>query len=454
MTGAPWPVRAAAIHAAVFAAAFLALAGFTLSWPMTYDDLHLIRTFSASELASAFTGTYDPDNMEVGGYRPLTVVFNHARQLLFGESTVAHRLFLLALFAVFLAGLGVVARALGAGTGEVIAGGLVAVLSRYSVYHYAFLTDGAHVVQGAFFLAALFGLWRWICTAAPAAFALSLAAIGGGVLFREDTLGALPALWLLAWVRYRDEPRAVPRLAAHLAATAALVLLLLALRAHFVDSAPRPALHFAAWLDYVGRAFHPEGGASFDRPSAWAVAAWRWMPLAAAAALLLCDAPARLRAVAWAVAAAAACSPALTLHREDLLFFPVCFAGFAYAAALAGAARRHRALTATAAAAGSVLLASEAYTAREFLYVFHPMSSTSLTWSGAFVYGYYGDATVPAARRQEVVDRLDAIGIRSSRDYFEKLPRKVYNLEQEGQRTPTGDGRPFVPRLHHRAFRR
>jgi hypothetical protein len=446
-------LRAASAHAAVFAAALLGLAGVTLSWPMTYDDLHLIRTFSASELASAFTGTYDPDNMEVGGYRPLTVVFNHARQLAFGEAVVAHRLFLLALFAAFLAGLGAVARALGAGPGEVIAGGLAALLSRYSVYHYAFLTDGAHLVQGAFFLAALCGLWRWTGTAAPAALAASLAAIAGGVLFREDTMGALPALWLLGWVRHRNQPRAVPRLAAHLGATAALVLVLLALRAHFVDSAPRPALHFGAWLDYVGRAFHPEGGASFDRPSAWVVAAWRWMPLVAGAALLLCDAPARLRALAWALAAAAACSPALTLHREDLLFFPVCFAGLAYAAALAGAARRHRALAAAAAAAGSVLLAGEAYSAREFLYVFHPMSTTSLTWSGAFVYGYYGDATVPPARRQAVVDRLESIGIRSSRDYFEKLPRKVYNLEQEGQRAPKGDGRPFVPRLHHRAFR-
>jgi hypothetical protein len=437
----------------VFAAAFLGLAGFTLAWPMTYDDLHLIRTFSAGELAAAFTGTYDPDNMEVGGYRPLTVVFNHARQLLFGELVVAHRLFLLALFAAFLAGLGVVARALGAGHAEVIAGGLIAVLSRYSVYHYAFLTDGAHLVQGAFFLAALAGLWRWTRTAAPAALALSLLAIAAGVLLREDTMGALPALWLLGWARYRSQPRAIARLAMHLAATAVLVLLLLALRAHFVDSAPRPALHVGAWLDYVGRAFHPEGGASFDRPSAWAVSAWRWMPLVAAGALVLGDAAARLRAAVWAAAAAAACSPALTLHREDLLFFPVCFAGLAYAAALAGAARRHRLFAAAAAAAGSVLLAGEACTAREFLYVFHPMSSTSLTWSGAFVYGYYGEATVPAARRQEVTARLESIGIRSTRDYFEKLPRKIYNLEQEGQRAPKGDGRPFVPLLHHRAFR-
>jgi hypothetical protein len=69
------------------------------------------------------------------------------------------------------------------------------------------------------------------------------------------------------------------------------------------------------------------------------------------------------------------------------------------------------------------------------------------------VYGYYGDATVPAARRQEVIARLDALGIRNRRDWVEKLPRKIYTAEQEGRRDPADDGRLFVPRLHFRAFK-
>ena len=60
---------------------------------------------------------------------------------------------------------------------------------------------------------------------------------------------------------------------------------------------------------------------------------------------------------------------------------------------------------------------------------------------------------MPAVRRRQVVERLESIGIRSNRDYFEKLPRKIYNLEQEGQRLPADDGRPFVPRLQYRAFK-
>jgi hypothetical protein len=442
-----------AVLAALFALAFLALAGFTLGWPMTYDDLHLIRTFSAQELARVFVGTYDPDNMETGGYRPLTVLFNHARHLLFGESVVAHRLFLIALYAGFLAGLGAVARALGAGSFEILAGGVLALLSRYSVYHYAFLTDGAHVVQGVFFLAALAGLWSWARWGRALPLAGSLAAVAGGLMFREDTLAALPALWLLTWAGQRTEPPVMRRLAAHAAACAAIVLALLLVRNLVVPSAPQPALHVGAWLEYVVRTFSLAGHESFDPPSRWAVLAWRWAPALFVAGLLAGDREARTRALVFAASAAAACSPALTLRREDLLFFPVSFAGMAYAAALVGAVRRRRPLVVAVSALLAALAAAEAYVAREFLHVFHPMSSTSLTWSGAFVYGYYGDATVPPARRQQVVDRLAAIGIRSNRDYFEKLPRKIYNLEAEGQRAPADDGRPFVPRLQFRAFK-
>lgn len=446
-------MRTTLLHSAVLLLALLALALPTLRWPMMYDDLHLIRSFSARELAAAFADTYDPDNMEVGGYRPFTVLFNHGRHVLFGEAVIAHRLFLIVLFALFLAGLGMAARALGASPAEALAGGLLALLSRYSTYHYAFLTDGTHIAQGLFFLGALAGLWGWARTGRALPLGGSLAALAAGLLLREDTLGAVPALWLLTWARFRAEPRVLHRLAVHAAATAALVLVLLAVRAHVVPSSPQPALQVGGWVAYVVRTASPAGAESFDAFSRWAVQSWRWAPVALGTGLLFSDNAARMRTLVWIVCALTACSPALTLRREDLLFFPICFAAMAYASAFAGAARRHRTALAAAGALLLWLAAGEAYITREFLRVFHPMSSTSLLWSGAFVYGYYGDATVPPARRQEVVHRLAAIGIRSNRDYFEKLPRKIYTAETEGRRDPAPDGRLFVPRLHFRAFR-
>ncbi|HET8648096.1 MAG TPA: hypothetical protein VFO85_21550, partial [Vicinamibacteria bacterium] len=393
-------VAAGAAPAVVFALAFAVLAGPSVPWPMTFDDLHLVRPFAAHEIRSAFTGNWDPDDMEVRGYRPLAVLFNHLRSLALGEAVWAHRTFLLALYTLFLAGLAVVARALGASAGEAVAGGLLALASRYSVYHYAFLTDGLHLVQGLLFLAALAALWAWMRTGAAAALGGSLAALAAGLLCREDTLAAVPPLWLLAWARHGRRPRAWRRLAAHAAASSVLAAALLALRAQLIPVAPQPALNVAGWWDYVVRAFSLGGAESFDRFSRWAVASWRWAPLLLAGALALARAPARRRALVFAACAAAACAPALTLRRENLLFFPVAFAAMAYAAALAGAAARladlgrGRALAWAPLALGAWLALGAGYVAREFLRVFHPMSSTSLTWSGAFVYGYYGEARV------------------------------------------------------------
>lgn len=71
-------------------------------WPsMGYywnnDDLHLIRRFSLVELGSSFRSTWDPDGIETPGFRLFTVLFNHCRAVVFGESPTAQRLFLVAL---------------------------------------------------------------------------------------------------------------------------------------------------------------------------------------------------------------------------------------------------------------------------------------------------------------------------------------------------------------------
>ena len=54
-----------------------------------YDDFHLIRNFSNSELISVWHGPYDTDHFETLGYRPLYVYFNDMRYLFFGENVVA-----------------------------------------------------------------------------------------------------------------------------------------------------------------------------------------------------------------------------------------------------------------------------------------------------------------------------------------------------------------------------
>ena len=109
-------LRDAAASFLIFFVVGLALAWPGLRWPMVYDDLHLVRAFTAQEKAAAWRGSWDPDGIEHPGLRPLTVLFNDARYRLFGEQVAAHRVFLVALFALYAGLLARVATARAAAT--------------------------------------------------------------------------------------------------------------------------------------------------------------------------------------------------------------------------------------------------------------------------------------------------------------------------------------------------
>jgi hypothetical protein len=125
----------------------------------------------------------------------------------------------------------------------------------------------------------------------------------------------------------------------------------------------------------------------------------------------------------------------------------------AVAASLGVIARRGRVGRVAAAAVLAWITVGEFRHSREFQLVFHPYSATGLRWSGEFVYGVYWQATVPAGRREEIVARLDGIGIRNEAEFKEKLPRKTYSATVNGPWRPTDPARLFAPRLAFRAFR-
>jgi len=446
--------RAGLLPFALTLAAALAIAWPTLAWPMTYDDLHLIRSFSGAELGHAFHGNWDPDDIEVSGFRPLFPLFNHVRYALFGENVVLHRLFLLTVYALTIAALATSLRRLGFRPAVVVGGGLLALASRYSVYHYAFLTDGAHVLQGALFALALAGALDWVADARRPRLAASVAALLAGLLLREDTLAVVPVVMGAALVLAGRDPDPRRRAIVLVAAIGATCLLVWTARSLFVPRLPRVQWDLAAVAVAVARSLSLVGREGFDAPSRAVVAAGRMLPLA----LLVPSAwrAGRMesaRTLGAAAAAVIACTPALAVSRENLLFFPVLFAGLAYASVLAALARAGRLGGVIAAAIGLLLLAGELAISRPFQLAFHPYSATSLRWSGDFVYGVYSGATIPPRRRQDVIDRLARIGIRDEGQFVEKLPRKTFTAIIEGPWRPTAEPRLFVPPLSAQAFR-
>ena len=79
-----------------------ALFASTLRYPFYWDDFHLIRPYTGSELLSVFHGVVDPDKIETPGLRPISTFLYNFQGSLFGENIVLQRIFMLALMGVFL----------------------------------------------------------------------------------------------------------------------------------------------------------------------------------------------------------------------------------------------------------------------------------------------------------------------------------------------------------------
>jgi len=424
----------------------LLLAWPALHWPMVYDDLHLLRRFAFGELLQAFHGNWDPDGIETPGLRPLTLAFNHARYLAFGENVVAHRVAVLALLAGFLALLVRIAVDLGMAPWSALAGVTLGLASRYNAYRYVWLTEGVHALQGL-----LFGIAAsWLVAGVRAGrqgrvAAASLVAVVA-LLVREDSLCVLPVLVLLGLAARPARLR--PLLLASLGLAAAAFAMLL-WRSVTVPRAPAPGLGLAALPPVFARTFLLTG---VEVPAgALGIAVWSWWLLLG---VLITGAFAfgcrrSLKAARlWAMACLFACLPALNMTRADIFFFANFFAGLALAALVeslfvGGGLRRAVALVALS---WGVLAGS--WTSRAFAENFHPNSSTAVWLNGIFVFGPAADrATIPEARAREVRRQLAAVGIHSRSQLERKLPKLEAQALSEGRRRPTLPEILFVPRL-------
>jgi hypothetical protein len=443
-------LRGAAASFLLFFIVGLGLAWPALRWPMVYDDLHLVRTFAPEERARARWGSWDPDGIEHAGLRPLTLVFNEARYRVFGENVAAHRLFLLVLFGFYASLLVRVACSLGVPEPAAVAAGLLLLCSRYSVYHYVWLTDGNHLLQGLLFaLAALFlsrGLrrrsWPWQ--------AASVAALAGAVLVREDGLALVPVLLLFGLVAAPHERRALRGFAVALL-TASVALFFC--RRLAVPAAPPPGLDVKSFLVAAGRTLNLVGPESFDGISR--VLSWTWdaAPVLVVAILLFRRRRIDARTpLVFLAASVLACTPALTFRRDDMLFFPASFAALFYGSALWALARDHAALRVVAAVLFASGVLGGAYVSRAFALNFHPDSARAIRWNAQMLYGAHAErATIPAERRAALERQLAAQGIRSAAD-LPGLGSRIGRARSNGPFKPVAPGTLFFPPLPENDF--
>jgi hypothetical protein len=448
--------REATAALGVCAAVALALAWPSLGWPMVYDDLHQIRAYTAADVAAAFKGRSDPDGIETQGVRPLNVVFNHVQYALFGENVTAHRLFLAALHAVYAALLALIGRGFGLPLPFALLAAALAMCARYSVYHYVWLVEGHHYVQGLLFEAALFTLLAGLRRSRIAVLILSAALLLAGALIREDTLALAPVVVVLAYVGLGFAPsrRSLVLLGGYTAALGLASLGLLLYRSRAAPQALPPGRDVLAFLVSVRRALNPMGLEHFDiltRALVWLGGALA--PLLVVALLFRCRPDERRMPLVWLALAVVACAPALTLRRDDLLLFPTAFVALFFASALEALTRGRPVWRRAAVAVLALCILGGAYLSCVYAQNFHPYSARAVWWNGKFVYGSYASrATIPPERRQAMERQLATVGIRNAGQLKIRLRRMVAEAIAEGRRTPRDDETVFFPRLPEEDF--
>jgi hypothetical protein len=440
----------------VCAALALILAWPSLRWPMVYDDLHQIRGYTAADVAAAFRGRSDPDGIETRGVRPLNLVFNHTQYVLFGENVVAHRLFLAALHALYATLLALIARHFGLPLPFALLATALAMCARYSVYHYVWLVEGHHYVQGLLFEAALVALLAGLRAASAGRLALSSALFFAAVLIREDTIALAPVLAVLGYVGLvtTREKRPLILLAGYCAVLALGSLALLWYRAVVAPTAVPPGHDVLGLLVSFRRALNPMGLEHFDAASHALVLLWSALgPLLILGLLATRPPEPRRTPLVWLSVAVLACAPALTLRRDDLLFFPTAFMALFYASALWELSRDRAGLRRAAVLVLLTGIVGGAYVSRVYAQNFHPYSARAVWWNGKFIYGSYASrATIPAARREAITRQLASVGIRNESQLKLRLRRMVAEAIAEGRRTPRGDETVFFPRLPEEDF--
>jgi hypothetical protein len=426
----------------------LGLAFPALDWPMTFDDLVLFRRFSSAQILASFHGQWDPERLMNWGFRPGSVIFNHVRYSLFGENLAAHRVFLLVLYALYGTLLVPIAARFGLSKKVAAAALALAMCSLYSAFHYVWLTDGNHMVQGVSFALSAALLLNGLDRNRVSTLTMSLFCLTLGLLTREDTFAAIPALLLLGLAAAREN-RNLRLWLGYSGSVLAVCLSLFRYRSIVVPRAESFGLDFGGWIEGIWKAFNPIGIVAFDPLSAVLIPVW-WLLLLASVALAVVHRRGMVfhPVALWLVSAALACTPWLTLRRDDLLLFPVSFAALALAALLFDLWKKSSVGRALAVAMVATCLAGATHSSRVFAENFHPRSLGTIWWNGRYIYGAYAaKATIPRERRLEVKRQLGYAGIRDEWLHLNRTPKLVQRAIEDQRRRPDSRNRFFYPLL-------
>jgi len=442
----------------VFWASSIIFARFSLAAPFAPDDLHLVRTYSSAELRGVWWDTWDPDRLETGGFRPLTTIFNHFRARLLGESPVAHRVFLLGLFSLFLTLAVFLARfVFEIPYAQGLLAGLFAFLHKGNAYHYLWISDGVHLVSGILILSSVA---MFLLSIRHRNYLLSLAALllsSAALLTREDSLIVYPLLFIFggAFILINrcltKSPSPLPIVVFTFIASTLILLSFWTWRTVVVPDARAPRFDVADFIWSVKQTVENLGDSA--QLTVWSKYYVYLIWLATVclgtvlgAFLFGIGRQARLQAMFWGSAIVIGALPGLTYPRLNLLLLPITFWGLFTATVLGGLAARSSLGCLGAAALSVVLLSLSAFGSISLQREYVPANLDWICEHTDWIYGDRSGASIPQPRRELVTAQLNQYGIYSLSGLRNQLPQLVADAQNGGRFGPDAGSGPFVPR--------
>jgi hypothetical protein len=435
----------------------------TFNRPFEWDDLHLIRHYSISELLSTLHGPVDPDGIETPALRPVATLFFHLQGTLLDEHMILQRAAIVILMGGLLWSVGFLLREAGLCFRHIAIVLLLFASSRVFASLVLFISMGSLILAYTFMiLAALFYL-RWIKRGSGHLLVLTFVFAALAVFAREEAYHLPLSLVLLWWLSAPQNINYWRQLGATLGVVA-IVAVQYALRAAFVSDAPQPAMSIGAlWLPFRS-AWMPGGESYVGSEDHLFHLMWITFLLLLAAIFIRFSDKRRLELVfGICVLGIALCSPALAIHRSFGIGLPSLALFTAIAVALDDVwngflyRRYGQGVSRLAILAACLVGLTLGVTAglRRSMYVAEALDQNAagiVIANGEFVFNLYENvATIPETRRRAVLAHLKVLGIRSREDVI-KLTDRVASARAGKTDPPTLQPPMFYERYEYLSF--
>lgn len=399
----------------------------TYSHPFHWDDLHLIRPFSADEVKSIFRGWNDPDRIETPALRPLTSLLFGLQAVAFGENIILQRLLMIVLAAFLLVALGLLLREAGLGAIHIAIVFALFVASRVFATLVMWLALSGLLACYAFILLTAYWFLLWMHRGQPRFLVATLLGTAVAVLMREETY-TLPLVLCVLWaVSSRFDHRQWRRGFWALSGMSVIILAQIICRAMLIPEAPRVRIA-EGWrgLMLAAKAAWLPGGITASGFSDQFLRNF-WIGLIVTVFMIfirVANDRMRLRVIGIVFIGFVMCLPALAVPRAFGIAMPTVAFMTALAIAIVEAGRyarsRGTSRSVVILAAMIVLVCGLVAGVRRSAYVAQSLDvrcSVRVIRDGYMLFDMYPKpATVPPPRQNAGVARLASFGIHSARD--------------------------------------